>query len=325
MNLMIKPSAAVVFAITMATLGPAPARAGDDQCAAPVSTEGASLTDYRPIFQSCKNEAGKKRLATRGMRVNGTALLLTVDPASLSTRIERAQCWSCVDATDAQESGTRFIAALSPAPKDAATPQVLENAGLIHGQGGGSYLTGDLCPSRRPLDRAFLEALSEKEPGAPIALAVSGLWIRRHGEDFEWLKRKAASGALAIDWVNHSFRHPYVRGRPDGQTYLLTPGVDMDAEIFETEKLMISGGVTPSAFFRFPGLVSDPTLMEKLRERHLIALGADSWLALGPLPRPGSIILVHPNGNEEAGLKIFSRLDAQGKIPKPFRPISEAP
>jgi hypothetical protein len=65
--------------------------------------------------------------------------------------------------------------------------------------------------------------------------------------------------------------------------------------------------------------------MDRLRERHLVALGADSWLALGPRPRPGSIVLVHPNGNEQAGLRIFSRLSRQGKMPRPFRSLNEAP
>ncbi|QGM44519.1 polysaccharide deacetylase [Methylocystis heyeri] len=322
MNPMPKKLAALLFAVTaIVSIRTAPVFAQEGLCSAPVAAEGAVLKDYRPIFQRCANEAGAKRLAIRSMKANGAALLFMVDPESLSTRIERAECWRCADASDAEESGTRFIAALRK-PAGDTIPKVLENAGLIHGEGGGSFLTGDLCPSRKPLDRGFFEAL---EPRTPIALAVSGLWIQRHGPDWEWLKRKAESGALAISWVNHSFRHPYVRGRPDGQTYLLTPGVDIGREILETEKLMISGGATPSAFFRFPGLVSDEALMEKLRERHLIVLGSDSWLALGPPPRPGSIVLVHPNGNEEAGLKIFNRLVAQGKMPKPFRPIVEAP
>ncbi len=325
MRLLLKKClATLIAALAPVAIGRGPVFAKDGQCAARVETEGASLRDYRAIFQSCANEAGETRLATRRMTMDGVALLLTVDPSSLSTRIERSQCWRCADADDASESGTRFIAALRLPAKE-GTPKVLENAGLTHGQGAGSYLTGDLCPSRQPLDRAFLVALSEKDPGAPIALSVSGLWIIHHAADWEWLKKQAESGRLTISWVNHSFRHPYVKGVSDAKTYLLTPGVDMDEEIFETEKLMVSKGVTPSVFFRFPGLVSDAALMEKLRSLHLIALGSDSWLALGPLPRPGSIILVHPNGNEEIGLKIFSRLDAQGKIPKPFRPINEAP
>ena len=71
--------------------------------------------------------------------------------------------------------------------------------------------------------------------------------------------------------------------------------------------------------------MADGALLEKLKGRHLVALGADSWLALGPPPRAGSIVLVHPNGNEPGGLAIFSRLLKNGKMPKPFRGIAEAP
>ncbi len=107
--------------------------------------------------------------------------------------------------------------------------------------------------------------------------------------------------------------------------FSLTKGVDLDAEILETERLMLMYGLTPSVFFRFPGLISDASLMQRLRERHLVALGADSWIALGPRPRAGSIMLVHPNGNEPVGLKIFARLLQEGKVPKPLRPIEDAP
>ena len=197
--------------------------------------------------------------------------------------------------------------------------------GLTHGQGGGSFLTGDLCPSARPLDRSFLELVGKEGAGAPLALSISGGWIRHHQADLDWLRQKIESGALAVSWVNHSYSHPFVKNRPNAQNFLLTAGVDMDAEILETERLMLMNGLTPSVFFRFPGLVSEASLMQRLRERHLVALGADAWLALGPPPRQGSIILVHPNGNEPVGLKIFARLLGEKKVPKPLRPIEEAP
>ena len=150
-------------------------------------------------------------------------------------------------------------------------------------------------------------------------------WLAHHRADFAWLRQKTKAGALDIAWANHSFSHPYVRRLPDGRNYFLRPGVDVDREIFETEKLIIAEGETPSAFFRFPGLVADAALLERIRSRHLIALGADSWLALGLRPRPGAIVLVHPNGNEPVGLRLFSRLIDAGAMPLPLRPINEAP
>ena len=150
-------------------------------------------------------------------------------------------------------------------------------------------------------------------------------WLLQHKSDFEWLRDKARGGALDIAWVNHSYHHPYVRDRPDAKTFLLTPGVKMETEILDTERLLIANGVTPSVFFRFPGLIADTALQETMRRHHIIALGADSWLALGPLPRAGSILLVHPNGNEPTGLRIFTRLLERGQLVRPFRAIAEAP
>jgi hypothetical protein len=315
------------FCLGLALAAIAPARAEDAARGAAEQVSRAAplvLRDYRTVFEQCRNSAGKTRLAIRRMSANGAALLLTVDPQSLETKLERAQCWRCADTTDEAQADTRYLRALRP-PADPALPRILANAGLLHGEGAGVFVTGDLCPSRRPLDRTFFERLSSEGAHAPVALAVSGLWLERHRADFDWLKRKAESGALDITWVNHSYHHPYVRDRPDAATYLLTPGLNLEAEILGAERLLIEQGATPSVFFRFPGLVADARLLEEVRRRHLVPLGADSWLALGPPPRTGSIVLVHPNGNEPAGLGLFSRLLERGKMPRPFRPINEAP
>lgn len=281
------------------------------------------MQGYEAIFESCARD-GDTRLATRRLRVDGEKLLLTVDPQTLKTSLERAACWRCVETSDAEQAETRFLQAVRP-PQDPDRPPALVNAGLIHGKGAGAFITGDLCPSHKPLDRAFIEEVAAQGPGTPLTLAVSGAWIAQHGEDFAWLQEKARSGALDITWADHSYSHPYIPGLRDAQNYLLRPGVDLDREIFETEKILIAHGATPSVFFRFPGLVSDGALLEILKERHLVALGADSWLALGPPPKSGSIVLVHPNGNEPGGLQIFSRLLKSGRMPKPFRAINEAP
>ncbi|WP_442754873.1 polysaccharide deacetylase family protein [Methylocystis sp. JAN1] len=305
----------------------ATARAQEDCGPAAIAPQpgaaGARAQDYRAVFESCAKN-GETRLATRRMSVDGEKLLLTVHPQTLKTSLEPASCWRCAETTDEEQAETRFMKAVRP-PADPDRPPALVNAGLIHGEGAGAFITGDLCPSRKPLDRAFIEEVAAQGPGTPLALAVSGAWIAHHGQDFAWLQEKARSGALDITWADHTYSHPYVVGLKDSQNYMLRPGVDLDREIFETEKILIAHGETPSVFFRFPGLVADGALLEKLKERHLVALGADSWLALGPTPTAGSIVLVHPNGNEPAGLRIFSRLLRSGRMPKPFRAIEEAP
>ncbi len=71
---------------------------------------------------------------------------------------------------------------------------------------------------------------------------------------------------------------------------------------------MIEKGITPSLFFRFPGLVSAEALFLAVTGFGLIPLGSDAWLAKNQWPRPGSIVLVHANGNEPLGVRRFIRL-----------------
>ena len=289
--------------------------------------DGSSIADYRSVLRVCRAGDGRRSVAIREMNLAGEPVVLLADPQSLTTRLERASCWTCKDAADEELAGTRLMRAVEAS---AAAPGLehrgfLENAGLTHGGSSGAYLTGDLCPSKRPLDRAFLDGLATKEERPPIALSISGLWLLHHFEDYQWLLRKQAAGAFGITWVDHSYHHQFRRGVPYDRNFMLAPGVDPDAEILDTEKLLIANGQTPSLFFRFPGLISSAPLMQAARRHHLIALGADAWLAIGQHPRPGSIVLVHPNGNEEVGLKMFDRDLARGTIEPPLEPLDTAP
>ena len=55
---------------------------------------------------------------------------------------------------------------------------------------------------------------------------------------------------------------------------------------------------------RFPGLVSDAKIREKIIDKYsLIFIGSDAWLAKGEIPRNGSIILIHGNKNEPLGIQ----------------------
>ena len=67
-----------------------------------------------------------------------------------------------------------------------------------------------------------------------------------------------------------------------------------------TEQILLECGQTLFVFFRFPGLISNPLLLKKYG---LIPLAADAWLAKNEPIRPGSVILVHGNGNEPLGIK----------------------
>ena len=286
--------------------------------------EAEDVADYAAVLRQCRKD-GAQVIAIRAMRLRGEPSLLLVDPASLATQVAPAAGWACEDMSEAALAATRYgrAVARAAAPPELTQRGFLSNAGLKHGAGGGAYFTGDLCPSRKPLDREFIASL--KGERTPVALSISGLWLKHHFEDYRWLMQEAARGALAITWVNHTYTHPYKKGVAEAENFLLTQGVDADYEIEETEKLLIANGGTPSVFFRFPGLVSSSALMQAVAAHHLISLGADAWLALGQTPHDGSIVLVHPNGNEPKGLKLYSQVAAEGRLPLPLKPLDEAP
>ena len=287
----------------------------------------ATAHDYRPVLKACVAADGRKAIAIREMTVAGAGVDLLADPEALTTRLERAACWVCSEMSDGQLRSTRMGRAIS---ESAEAPGLvhrgfLQNAGLTHGAAPGDFVTGDLCPSKRPLDRAFFTRLEAASPHAPVALSISGLWLTHHFADFRWLIDQRNSGALDILWVDHTYHHPYRRRLPDAANFLLTRGVDPEAEIVDTERLLIANGETPSLFFRFPGLVSSDPLMQAVSRFHLVTLGADAWLAKGQQPERGSIVLVHPNGNEPKGLALFARDLKRGTIPAPLEPLTAAP
>ena len=146
------------------------------------------------------------------------------------------------------------------------------------------------------------------EKPAPIALSVSGLWMQNHKEDLGWLKQLRNEGEIRITWVNHSYNHRVSKTAPLKENFLLEPGTDISYEVLATEQLMLKNGLVPSAFFRFPGLVSDQQLVYKITDFGLIPIGSDAWLAKGQQPNAGSIVLIHGNGNEPVGVEDFIKL-----------------
>ena len=188
------------------------------------------------------------------MTVAGQKLALLADPEGLTTRLERAACWTCSEMSEAELKSTRMGRAVD---ESAEAPGLirrgfLQNAGLTHGGAAGDFLTGDLCPSKRPLDRTFFARLETASPRAPIALSISGLWLTHHFADFRWLVDQRNSGALDILWVDHTYHHPYRRKLPDAANFLLTKGVDPEMEILDTERLLIANGETSVAVLPLP-------------------------------------------------------------------------
>ncbi len=271
------------------------------------------IRGLKAIFEPITDKAEARRvlIAIRVFERSSQKWRLAVDPETFETFILP---WDdAAPANDAAWKDTPFVKALE---RYNARHEGITNNGIIAGNANGVFLTVDLCPSKKAFDHAMFTRTSEAAGGhgAPLAIAISGLWIERHGSEFDWLMNKAREGALRITWINHSFSHPFDASTPLEENFLLTDKVDFGKEVLETERLLLEKGAVPSPFFRFPGLVSDERLHSRLRALSLIPIGANAWLAKGEAPKPGSIILVHGNGNEPDGIKrLYEYYDASVK------------
>ncbi len=254
-------------------------------------------------------------LALRSFFWGGKQYYLVVNTHDLSTRTV-AQDSGRFDKASLREMRREFKAAPYIMALDSAERRstLVQDAGLTHGSARqkGIDLTADLCPTKLPLDRKFFadlidQFLPEEKP-IPIALSVTGNWMNGHQEDLRWLIGLVKKGDLAITWINHSYNHRWYDSVPVQENFLLKKGTNLDIEVLKTEQKMMEYGITPSVFFRFPGLVSDSLVFAKITAYGLIPVGTDAWLAKNQLPKDGSIVLVHANGNEPYGIKRFFKL-----------------
>jgi hypothetical protein len=274
------------------------------------------VRDYRVLFATCRApQCERPWVALRAFRRGAQDFVLVVDPEGLDTQVlptaglklKKVPWREVRDATRA----TPYGRALTDAERTATTEQ---DAGIVHAlpSGKGVVLTIDLCPSTRPLDRRLFAAiLGEFEPEekpVPLGIAITGRWMIEHPQDLAWLRDLEGEGTIAATWINHSFNHRYSADLPLSRNFLREPGTDLNFEVLATESAMINNGLRPSVFFRFPGLVSDPKLVNRVISYGLIPVGSDAWLAKNQAPVPGSIVLVHGNGNEPIGIDKFLAL-----------------
>ena len=291
---------------------------------ASVSSAKNTLSEYQRTFTPVYTADGKLMIALRVMKMNEIPSFLAVDPESLQTKVlPIAQLKSRniqkigKDGTLSSWSiaSTRYYQLLN---KSTAAPYLLENQGVRHAShaGEGVLLTIDLCPSAKPFEAEFFNKLVQlaeknKKP-TPVTIAISGLWLLEHPDEFQWLLIQEKEKKLDITWANHSFSHVYYADSPFSQNFLLIPETNIETEILLTEKYLLEAGEMPSVFFRFPGLVSSKSLMNTIKLYGLIPLGTDAWMAHLQTRHeeitPGGIILVHGNSNEHEGIVVVMSL-----------------
>jgi len=264
------------------------------------------ITHYQPTRFACYNSANLLRIVIRSYDLNSKPYYLVVNPNTFIT--ENIPAITCKTATLATSEllATPYMRALI---HYTSPPYLLDNYGMSHAAQAvnGVFLTIDMCPARKPFETDFfntLVKLSDKyQQPMPIAVAISGLWIINHPDEFNWLIKQSQENKLQITWINHTFTHVYYRDRPLAENFLLVPHTNASYEILANEKLLLEHGLTPSVFFRFPGLISNETLVLKLRQYSLIPIATNAWLAKDQQAKPGSFILVHGNSNEPEGIK----------------------
>jgi hypothetical protein len=276
---------------------------------------GERIRNYQRYFAYLSNPGVETQIIVRKFQQGSRVYFLTVGVKDLKTSIISTNGLKPVEDTwpDLRETfaNTPYFKAIADSEKNAKTGQ---DAGITHflPTERGINLTIDLCPSKKPLDRNLFKKIllefGKIEKPVALAISLSGLWIKDHPNDLKWLVTLIRKHEITVDWINHSFSHPYSKKLPFPKNFLLEKGVNIDKEILKNEVTMIQNNLIPSVFFRFPGLVSNLDVFKQVIDYGLIPIGSDAWLAKGQKPGPGSIVLIHGNGNEPLGIKKFFEL-----------------
>lgn len=279
-------------------------------------TAFGQITKYRVYFG--KTRAQPQQLVLRQWQQNRQTRYLLVNPETLKTSVASLSAndiqtlpWSQL--TQAFQK-TPYVRALQA---EQQRDQHLQDAGLERTDTTerGFSLTIDLCPSTKPLTRSVFEqlirAFEPEEKPIPVTITITGLWMEKHQDDLAYLKDLVSRGELAITWVNHSYHHRFNPRLPLPVNFLLEANTNIDDEVLLNEQAMLQNGLVPSIFFRFPGLVSDKAVFDKILAFGLLPIGSDAWLAKNQQPKQGSLVLIHANGNEPLGITDFINLIRQ--------------
>ncbi|MVM32638.1 polysaccharide deacetylase [Spirosoma sp. HMF4905] len=274
------------------------------------------LTDYRVFFGLTNQQP--YRVVLRQWQQNKQTRYLILDPYTLKTSV-----------VNLPPTGVRALPWLSLMEQIEQTPYArtlqleqtrdynLQDAGIERADTTerGFSLTIDLCPSTKPLTRSVFEqlirAFEPEEKPIPVTITITGLWMESHQQDLAYLKSLVSRGDLDITWVNHSYHHRYNPRLPLPMNFLLEAATNLNDEVLLNEQAMLKNGLTPSIFFRFPGLVSDKAVFDRVLAFGLLPIGSDAWLAKNQQPKQGSLVLIHANGNEPLGITDFINLIRQ--------------
>lgn len=272
-----------------------------------------AMQEYEVFVKQYQNSDGKLFVTLRKWRDKEAIKYLLADTQTLQTTIATLQS-NQLFPLDARFEKTPFA-------------HLLHHKGVLSEASApvskSIFLTMDMCPSQKKgYEREFIANLTRQNGKTPIAIAITSKWIENHEDAF---KEIAQNPNLDITWMNHSHTHFYDKSLKDHENFMLHVNTDVKKEVLELEKTLIGRGVTPSVFFRFPGLIFDEKLLKEIKETYfLIPIGSHAWIAKNEKIQDGSIILIHGNKNEPQGIEMLEE-----KLPSlvrqyTFKPLAEA-
>ena len=253
---------------------------------------------YTPI-SGCINVNGKEYAVIRSLVNNNKKYYLTVNEESLNTKFT-SQVQALSKCTNLN---SRYFRLLN---KSIEPPYPLQNDGITHFNSG-IVITTDLCPSSKKgfEDRLYKALFKNFKNPVPVTLFITKRWILKHKKAFNQFKQWQKEGKLNITWGNHTAYHRFNPKVKLKDNFVLMKGENLQKDILDLEIELIKNGITPSIFFRFPGLVSSEKSIKKVASLGLITIGSNTWLAKGEDIKQGSVILMHGNKNEPKGVDIF--------------------
>lgn len=268
----------------------------------------ALVSDYQVVHLDCKST--REIIVLRRFLNDQILTYFAVDPTTLETILLPAKTLACNKETTEipHLTNSRYEKLLQIIP---TTALVLQNEGLERDVLTSKvFLSFDLCPSHKAFEPElfdFLKTVRAKgyDRAFPIGISLSGTWMTAHQTELKELQNLESSGAIKVTWINHTRHHPYVPLLSNAHNFLLEKGVDPRKEILDQEILMIEQNILPSIFMRFPGLITDEDQLKLVQALGLIPVGANAWIAKTRTFNVGDVILIHGNGNEPAGIRIF--------------------
>ncbi len=276
----------------------------------------AEATNFEECFRPFYNKEKNLRIITRSFDLDSLKYYVVANPFRLTSQVVakdslRVYKYAPVSVT----MKSPLLVGMKLMKKGKAVYPV---TGLTHGQKKeypGVFLTIDICPTSKEINKIFFSELEslrfrDQKP-IEIAVSLSGRWLEKHLEDFQWLLEKQRNKVFNITWINHSYSHPYLINVPADSNFFNLKDTDWQEDSFKMEAEFIKYNIPPPIYYRFPGLVSSKKLMKKVEKFNLLPIGTDAWIGKEQIPMPGSIVLVHGNGNEIWGTKGFVRLLAE--------------